>query len=430
MAELTLRGGRIVTPAGICDGDLVVRDGKVAAIVDGGVSGDPRGGGAAGQTAGNQRAGGLDSAGADGGTNGDPHDGALDSGVVELDGRWVLPGFIDLHVHGGGGAQFNTDDPAEVHAAARFHAQHGTTALVATTVSAPPDELVAALAAIGATVNDPVDGAAEVLGCHREGPFLSRAWPGAMDPATFLDPDRAVARRLLAAGPVRSTTIAPELPGALELIARFAEAGVLVSLGHSDGRFPHAEAAVAAGARGVTHAYNAMRPFHHRDPGLLGAALDLPDLSCEVICDGVHVDPAAVRLLQRVKGSERTLLVTDAIEATGLSDGDYRLGGRAVTVAAGRATLVGSETIAGATLTMDRALRNAVVFCDAALTDVAQMAATTPAELLGIADRKGSIAPGLDADLVVLEPDLALAAVLARGTWARAPAWAGGVTRP
>ncbi|HEY4277254.1 MAG TPA: N-acetylglucosamine-6-phosphate deacetylase [Conexibacter sp.] len=400
MSELTLRGGRIVTPAGMCDGDVVVRDGRIAGVVDGGVGADHRGGGTHHSVLGEAA-----------------------SGVIDLDGRWVLPGFIDLHVHGGGGAQFNTDDAAEVHDAARFHAQHGTTALLATTVSAPPEELLAALGAIGEAVNAPVAGTAAVIGAHLEGPFLSRAWPGAMDAATFLDPEKLLTKQLLAAGPVRSTTIAPELPGALESIARFAEAGALVSLGHSDARFAHAEAAVAAGARAVTHAYNAMRPLHHRDPGLLGAALDLPDLHCEVICDGVHVDPVAVRLLQRVKGPARTLLVTDAIEATGLPDGDYRLGGRAVTVTDGRATLAGSETIAGATLTMDRALRNAVVFCDASLADAARMAATTPAELLGIADRKGSIAPGLDADLVILEPDLTLAAVLVRGAWARPPLW-------
>ncbi len=160
-----------------------------------------------------------------------------------------------------------------------------------------------------------------------------------------------------------------------------------------------------------------MRPLHHRQPGLVGVALDRDELTCELICDGVHVDPTVVRLLLRLKGPQRTALVTDAIEATGLPDGDYRLGDRAVCVRSGRATLPGADTIAGATLTMDAAVRNAVLFGEATVADAARMAATTPAELLGIDDVKGSIAPGRDADLVVLDDDLSLHRVLARGRW-------------
>ncbi|MBB4661311.1 N-acetylglucosamine-6-phosphate deacetylase [Conexibacter arvalis] len=383
MGDLILRGGRVVTPGGVRAADVVVRAGRIAAVAEV----DGAGGGAA--------------------------------EVVDLADRWLLPGFVDLHVHGGGGAQFNTTDPDEVRAAARFHAAHGTTALLASTVAAPVDELVGALEAIEVAHAAPLDGVAEVLGAHLEGPFLSARWPGAMDGAAFLDPDAAALDALLAAGPVRSMTIAPELPGALALIARLRDAGALVALGHSDASYAEVERAVAAGARAVTHAFNAMRPLHHRDPGLLAAALDLPALACEVIADGVHVDPVMVRLLQRLKGAERTLLVTDAIEATGLPDGDYRLGGRAIAVAGGRATLAGAETIAGAALTMEGALRNAVAFCGVPVEQAARMAATTPAQLLGIADRKGSIAPGRDADLVVLGDDLALAGVLARGVWAR-----------
>ncbi len=189
-----------------------------------------------------------------------------------------------------------------------------------------------------------------------------------------------------------------------------------VSLGHTDATYDQARAAVQAGARGVTHAFNAMRPLHHREPGMVGAALDLDHLTCEVICDGIHVDPVVVRLLVERKGPGGTMLVTDAIEATGLPDGDYRLGDRRVEVRDGRATLPGHDTIAGSTLTMDRALRNLIAFTGASVPDAAAMAATTPARLLGIADRKGAIAQGLDADLVILEEgDLALAGVLVRG---------------
>ena len=385
MSALTLRGGRVVTPAGVVDDDVVVAEGRIAAV-----------------------------------------GGAPSGEVVEMGGRWVLPGFVDVHVHGGGGAQCNTTDPDEVRRVAAFHAGHGTTALLATTVAAPVDDLVGAARAIDAARATPAAGSAEILGTHLEGPFLSPAWPGAMEREVFLAPDVDALDRLLAAGTVRAISLAPELPGALAVIQRAAAVGVCVSLGHSDATYAQAQAAAEAGARSVTHAFNAMRPLHHREPGMVGAALDLDALTCEVICDGIHVDPVVVRLLVGRKGPQRTVLVTDAIEATGLSDGDYRLGDRRVEVHGGRATLPGGDTIAGSTLTMDQALRNVVAFTGVSVPDAAAMAATTPARLLGIADRKGAIAPGLDADLVILEPgDLALAGVLVRGAWVSRPARAG-----
>jgi N-acetylglucosamine-6-phosphate deacetylase len=379
VSELVLRGGRVVTPDGVRCADVVVRAGRIAAI-------EPHGEGAE---------------------------------VVELAGRWVLPGFIDLHVHGGGGAQCNSADAEDIQQVARFHAQHGTTSLLATTVAAPMDDLMAALEAIRAATAAPAPGAADVLGAHLEGPFLSPRWPGAMDSAHFLAPDPAILDRLLADGGVRMVTLAPELPGAMELVRALAQANVVASLGHTDASYAQVAEAVTAGARSVTHAFNAMRPLHHRRPGVLGAALDVEALSCEVICDGLHVDPAVVRLLQRAKSPARTVLVTDAIEAAGVPDGEYRLGQRPISVRGGRATLRDSETIAGSTLTMDRALRNVVAFCDVDVEAAARMASTTPAELLGIGDRKGIVAPGRDADLVVLDPDLSLAGVLVRGAWAR-----------
>jgi N-acetylglucosamine-6-phosphate deacetylase len=377
VSALTLRGGRVVTPGGVVEGDVVIAEGRIAAV------GMPA---AAGE-------------------------------VVELEGRWVLPGFIDVHVHGGGGAQCNTTDPDEVRRVAAFHAAHGTTALLATTVAAPVADLLDALRAIEGARAAAGPGEAEILGAHLEGPFLNPAWPGAMERETFVAPDVDVLLRLLAGGRVRALSLAPEVPGAPAVIARAAAEGVRVSLGHTDATYAQARAAVEAGARSVTHAFNAMRPLHHREPGMVGAALDLDELTCELICDGVHVDPVAVRLLVGAKGPQRTMLVTDAIEATGLPDGDYRLGDRRVEVRDGRATLPGHDTIAGSTLTMDRALRNVVAFTGVSIPEAAAMAATTPARLLGIDDRKGSIAEGLDADLVILEDgDLELAGVLVRGT--------------
>jgi N-acetylglucosamine-6-phosphate deacetylase len=190
-------------------------------------------------------------------------------------------------------------------------------------------------------------------------------------------------------------------------------------MGHTDATYDQARAAVDAGARATTHLFNAMRPLRHRDPGILGASLDLDAVTCELICDGLHVDPVAVRLAVRLKGPDRLMLVTDAMEAAGLPDGPYRLGDRDVTVTGGRVTLPGQDTIAASTLTMDRALANLVAFCGTSVPDAARMASTTAAEVLGITDRKGVVAAGRDADLVVLDPDLSLRGVLVRGEWAR-----------
>jgi N-acetylglucosamine-6-phosphate deacetylase len=379
MGDLILTGARVVTPEGVVDDDVHVRDGRIHAIGAGAGAGAP----------------------------------AADR--VDLGGRWLLPGFVDAHVHGGGGAQCNTADPADVHTVAAFHARHGTTALLATTVAAPIDDLLTSLRAIRTAAADPRPGAAEVLGAHLEGPFLSLGRPGAMEPEHFLAPDPGVLARLLEHGGVRSMTLAPESPGALALIEQATRAGVLVSMGHTDATDAQARAAVAAGARATTHLFNAMRPLRHRDPGILGASLDLDAVTCELICDGLHVDPVAVRLAVRLKGPDRLMLVTDAMEAAGLPDGSYRLGARDVTVTGGRVTLPGQSTIAASTLTMDRALANVVAFCGVSVPDAARMASTTAAQLLGITDRKGVIAPGRDADLVVLDPDLSLRGVLVRG---------------
>lgn len=370
---------RVVTPAATIDATVSVADGRITAVTPG-----------------------------------------RDGEAVSVGDRWLIPGLIDAHVHGGGGAQCNTADPDEVAAVAAFHASHGTTSLLATTVSAGIDELEGSLRAIGAAG---VLGASGVLGAHLEGPFLNPRRPGAIDPESFLEPSTAVMERLLGAGGGRvfMVTAAPELPGALDVIAAMTERGVVVSLGHSDASYETACAAVRAGARSVTHLFNAMPALHHRRPGLLGAALDEGDLQCELICDGVHVDPVAMRLALAAKGVGGLRLVTDAIAAAGMPDGDAMLGGARVAVLGGRATLPASETIAGSTLTMDQALANAVEWLGVTVEQAVAMASVNPARLLGLDDRKGAIAAGYDADLAVLDEDRQACCTMVGGRWVGDP---------
>ncbi len=387
---MRLRSQRIITPAGTIAGEVQISGGQITSVGPG--------------------AGGGGSLGGAGGEE-----------VVELGGRWVIPGFIDVHVHGGGGAQCNTGELDELETMARFHAAHGTTALLATTVAAPPVELAVALQTTALATA--LRGGAAVLGAHLEGPFLSRRRPGAMDPALFLEPTEGVVGRLLDAGAgcVRLMTLAPELPGALELIGALAGAGVVASVGHSDATYEQTRAAVQAGARAATHLFNAMRPFHHREPGVLGAVLDLPEVSCELICDGLHVQPAALRLAYRAKGRAGIRLVTDAMQAAGMPDGEYHLGTATVTVAGGRATIPGLGSIAGSTLTMDAAVRNAVSLLGVSLEEAVTLASANPARLLGLEARKGAIAPGMDADLTVLDDRLMVCGTIVDGAWVHRP---------
>lgn len=240
-----------------------------------------------------------------------------------------------------------------------------------------------------------------------------------MNPEWFLEPTAEVVARLHAAAPgtVTMLTIAPELRGAREVIAALAASGVIVSLGHTDATYTDAVAAVQAGARAVTHLFNAMRPLHHREPGVLGAALEDPQLSCELICDGWHVLPPVLHLAWRAKGLDGLRLVTDATAAAGMPDGRYRLGAAEIEVADGRARLPGTLTLAGSTLTMDQAVRNAVAMLDTTVEEAVMLASGNPARLLGVSDRKGALAPGLDADLVVLSEELRVERTMVGGAW-------------
>ncbi len=338
---------------------------------------------------------------------------AAASEVVDLPGRKVLPGFLDLHVHGGGGATFD-DGGAAIRTGLAAHRAHGTTRSLVSLVTAPVADLTGALAAAAAAVaGDPT-----VLGLHLEGPFLNEVRRGAHNPAYLIDPDPGVLDAFLTAGAglLRVITVAPELPGGLDLVRQITAAGVHAAVGHSDAEYRIAVAAFEAGADLVTHAFNGMRPLHHRDPAIIGAAMDAAGVVLEVINDGVHVHEAVVRLLRAVAPG-RLALITDAMGAAAASDGMYRLAGYDVRVQDGVARMVDGGSIAGSTLTMDVAVRRAVLDVGMPLVDAVNAASLVPARFLGVDDRYGAVAPGRVADLVVTGAGLEVRAVMTGGVW-------------
>lgn len=325
------------------------------------------------------------------------------SDIVDLEGATLVPSFIDLHVHGGGGLSLSTRDPKEIRSYARWAAGHGVTSFLCSVVAATPEGGLDALRAV-AEAAGPVPGGAHVLGAHLEGPFVSPQRRGALPESWLHEPDVELLRRLLDAanGHLRVITIAPELPGADEVARAAIDAGCVVAVGHSDATYDQAREAFDAGARLLTHAFNAMRPFHHREPGPLGAAIASPDASIELIADGVHVHPAAARMAVRAKGFDRVALVTDGTPPAGGEQGAHSLGGQEARLSGGRITLP-DGTIAGGAMTMDGIVRNVVESGVATLPEAASMASTVPARVLGLSERKGRIAPGYDADLVALD---------------------------
>lgn len=319
----------------------------------------------------------------------------------------ILPGFVDLHVHGGGGADV-MDGADAIDTIARLHARHGTTAMLATTVTAPEAEMHAALAGIGRAVRRRAKGAARVLGVHLEGPYINKAKLGAQpDAARRADIDEVLALNELA--PIRILTLATELPGHLEFVRKLKEHGIVAQCGHTDGSYEDGVAAIMAGARGFTHLFNAMSPLHHRSPGIVGAALAHADFA-EIIPDLLHVHPGAIRGAMRA--IPKLYCVTDATAAAGMPDGEYPLGSHTVTKCMGGVRLP-DGTLAGSTLTMDQALRN-LVDIGLSLDDAARRVSTYPADHIGAFDR-GRIAPGARSDLVVMTSGLRLKAVFVEG---------------
>ena len=352
--------------------------------------------------------------------------------TVELGEKILAPGFVDVHIHGAAGHDVMEATPEALEAVAAFVLQHGTTSFVPTTLTAPPEVLLRSLEGLSAAIrswekNAPSNAApktllAEPLGIHLEGPFLSAECRGAHPRAHLQPPSRALFEQMIAAarGAVRILTLAPELEGASELQAAARQAGVRVAIGHSNASYEQAMRAIDAGATHAVHVFNAMRPFAHRDPGILSAILTDDRVLAEVIADGVHVAEPALRLMLRSKGVERVALVTDGVSATGMPPGKYHLGGVEIVVADdpsnGQLACRNKEgRLAGSVLTQDRAVRNMIRFAGVTLREAVLMATYVPAQLAGVADRKGSLHPGFDADLVVLNPDGAVVGVMVGG---------------
>jgi N-acetylglucosamine-6-phosphate deacetylase len=323
-------------------------------------------------------------------------------GVAGAGGRGLaVPGFVDAHINGIAGVDFLTADTDGHARAAEALAAVGVVAYQPTLVSSPPEAYDAPLAAAAAAMAAS-DGGARVLGVHLEGPFLSRKWPGAHDPSNLLEPDAELAERLCEAGPVTMVTLAPELDGALELVARLADRGITVSVGHSDADAATAHAAFDRGATAITHVHNAHRRWRPRDPGPAGVALVRPDVWVQAIVDGVHLAPESA-LGAFLAAGARFCLVTDAVEAAGMPPGSYRLGDRDVHVEDGAVRLA-DGTLAGSVLTMDSAVRN-LVRSGAALADAVYAASTAPARLLG-RDDLGVLRPAVAANIAVLNDEL------------------------
>lgn len=384
MSTLLIHAGRALTPtAEIHDAGILVRDGTIEAI-------RPRSGMSA--PAGAQE--------------------------IRATGNTAIPGFIDVHIHGAGGHDVMEGSEPALRAITRKVSEYGTTSVVATTVTASTDDTLRAVEGIAGYIarqHETSEVRAEVLGIHFEGPFISKQRRG-VHPSEWIQlPSAETLNRFLkaAAGNARILTIAPEVLGAAPCIDAARAAGLVVSMGHSDATYEQARAAMARGARSATHVYNAMRPFSHRDPGVIGAVLTSPEINAELIADGVHVEEAAMKLLLLAKGTEHVTLVSDGLSATGMPDGKYTLGGFEVTVSGGVCRNA-EGTLAGSTLTLDRALRN-IVALGIALPDAVRMLTLNPAALLGIEFKKGALRVGADADILLLDEGLHLAGVWARG---------------
>ncbi|MFJ8926244.1 N-acetylglucosamine-6-phosphate deacetylase [Streptomyces sp. NPDC102364] len=337
-----------------------------------------------------------------------------DAETVDLTGHWVVPGFVDMHNHGGGGASFTSGAIDEILTGVRTHQQHGTTTIVASFVTGDMDFLVQRAGLLSELAEH-----GEIAGIHFEGPFISPCRKGAHDETLLRDPDPAEVRKLIdaARGQAKMVTLATELPGGIDSVRLLAEHGVIAAIGHTDATYEQTVEAIDAGATVATHLFNAMPPLGHRDPGPIAALLEDDRITVELINDGTHLHPAALELAFHHKGAEKVAFITDAMDAAGFGDGRYMLGPLEVEVKDSVARLVEGGSIAGSTLTLDRAFKRAVTIDKLPVEDVVRAISANPAQLLGMYDTVGSLEPGKDADLVVLDAEFEVKGVLRKGEW-------------
>ncbi|WP_172387285.1 N-acetylglucosamine-6-phosphate deacetylase [Streptomyces sp. MNP-20] len=337
-----------------------------------------------------------------------------DAETLDLTGHWLVPGFVDMHNHGGGGASFTNGTVEDILHGVHTHRLHGTTTLVASTVTGEMDALAQRAGLLSELAEQ-----GEIAGVHFEGPFISPCRKGAHSESLLRHPDPAEVRKLIdaARGQAKMVTLATELPGGIDSVRLLAEHGVVAAIGHTDATYEQTAAAVDAGATVATHLYNAMPGLGHRAPGPIAALLEDERVTVELIDDGTHLHPAAFQLAFHRAGADRVALITDAMDAAGFGDGTYHLGPLEVVVSEGVARLAEGGAIAGSTLTQDRAFQRAVTIDGLPVEDVVTAISATPAKVLGIYDRVGSLEPGKDADLVVLDADFALKGVLRKGEW-------------
>ncbi|MER6445709.1 N-acetylglucosamine-6-phosphate deacetylase [Streptomyces venezuelae] len=347
---------------------------------------------------------------------GSAHEGAR---TVDLTGHWIVPGFVDMHNHGGGGASFTSGTAEDVLQGVRTHREHGTTTLVASTVTGDLDELARRAALLAELTQQ-----GEIAGVHFEGPFINPCRKGAHKEDLLRDPDPAEVRKLIDAahGAARMFTLATELPGGLDSVRLLAEHGVIAAIGHTDATYEQTRAAIDAGATVATHLFNAMPPLAHREPGPIAALLEDERITVELINDGTHLHPAALELAFHHAGAHRVALITDAMDAAGFGDGTYHLGPLEVEVRHGVARLVEGGSIAGSTLTLDTAFKRSVTLDKLPVESVVQAISANPAKLIGLYDEIGSLEPGKYADLVVLDAAFDVKGVMRRGEWIVSPA--------
>ncbi|WP_028811131.1 N-acetylglucosamine-6-phosphate deacetylase [Streptomyces flavidovirens] len=341
-----------------------------------------------------------------------------DAPSLDLSGHWIVPGFVDMHVHGGGGASFTSGTAEDVLRGVQTHREHGTTTIAASTVTGEMDVLARQAALLSELVQQ-----GDLAGIHFEGPFISPCRKGAHSEDLLRDPDPAEVRKLIDAahGTAKMVTLATELPGGIDSVRLLAEHGVIAAIGHTDATYEQTVEAIDAGASVATHLYNAMPALGHRTPGPIAALLEDERITVELINDGTHLHPAALELAYHRAGADRVAFITDAMDAAGFGDGMYDLGPLAVEVKGGVARLVEGGSIAGSTLTLDTAFKRAVTVDRLPVEDVVRSISANPARLLGVHDKVGSLEPGKDADLVVLDAGFTLKGVMRKGAWVIEP---------